>query len=321
VHLSRAILHYWGGREYGAALAELAQARHGLPNDTRVLFFAAMIDRRQNNWPDATRRLEQTLSLDPCNLTVISELAGTYGVLLRYADANNVLDHALAWKPLDFYLGLLRADMDFLSKADLRRWKDVVTSEATKTADPNDVINARVDLALKERDYRRAEQLLEQGAGSEFDDNGFFTPREWKEAILAQGLDQDSKAEAKLQIARERAAAAAREHPEDAKAVMVLGQIDAFMGRKGEALAEGQRAIELLPVSRDAVNGYQLLTRLEIIYAQTGETDRVLDYLEKGVHSRPYAPEYGSLKLDQVWDPLRGNPRFEKVVASLAPKT
>jgi hypothetical protein len=89
--------------------------------------------------------------------------------------------------------------------------------------------------------------------------------------------------------------------------------------KKNEALDEGHRAVELLPVSKDAVNGYQLLTRLVMIYTQVGELDRALDSLEKNIH-QPYAPEYGSLKLDQAWDPLRGNPRFEKIVASLAPK-
>jgi hypothetical protein len=100
---------------------------------------------------------------------------------------------------------------------------------------------------------------------------------------------------------------------------MVLGQIDATMGRTNDALDEGHRAVALLPISKDAINGFQLQTRLIMIYAQTGEIDRALDSLEQGTRN-PYAPEYGSLKLDQVWDLLRGNPRFEKFVASLAPK-
>jgi TolB-like protein/class 3 adenylate cyclase/cytochrome c-type biogenesis protein CcmH/NrfG len=319
VHLIRAVLHYWGARNYTAALAELAQARRDLPNDTRVLFFTAMIDRRQGNWRDAVHRLEQNLALDPCNLGIVSELAGTYGVLLRYPDAIRTLDHALAWKPLDFGLNFLRANMDVFWKADLRRWRNVVDSEATKTGDPNDVINARVDLALKERDYQRAEKLLEAGGGNEFDDNGFFTPREWKQAIAARELGQQAKAAAKFQTARERVAVEVRQHPEDAKALMVLGQIDAAIGRKNEALAEAQQAIELLPASKDAINGYQLRTRLIMIQAQVGEIDRALDALEQGTQN-PYAPDYGSLKLDQVWDALRGNPRFEKFVDSLAPK-
>jgi serine/threonine-protein kinase len=322
VHLTRGVLHYWGARDYAAALAELSIAQRSLPNDTRVLFFISLIERRQNNWPAATHRMEQLLTLDPCNISVVSELAGTYGVLLRYSDAIKILDRALAWKPLDFNLGLLRADIDFLWKADLGRWKKVVESEATRSADadPNDVITARIDLALKERDCHSADRLLESGGGTEIDDNGFFTPREWKQAIVARALGQKSKADAKFQIAHDRAVAEVREHPNQAKALMVLGQIDAAIGRKNVAMDEGQRAIDLLPVSKDAVNGYQLQTRLIMIYAQIGQTDRALDALEGGAHN-PYAPEYGSLKLDEVWDPLRGNPRFEKLVASSAPKS
>jgi serine/threonine-protein kinase len=265
--------------------------------------------------------MEQLLTLDPCNISVVSELAGTYGVLLRYPDAIKILDHALSWKPLDFNLGFLRADMDFLWKADLKRWRALVKSEATKAADadPNDVITARIDLALKERDYHLAEQLLDAGGGNEIDDNGFFTPREWKQAIVARALGQKAKAQAKFEVARQRAAAEVSKYPEDGKALIVLGQIDATMGHAAVALEEGQRAIELLPVAKDAINGYQLRTRLEMIYTQSGEFDRALDAMDKGIHD-PYAPEYGSLKLDQVWDPLRGNLRFEKIVTSLAPQ-
>ncbi len=173
-------------------------------------------------------------------------------------------------------------------------------------------------MALKERDYPRAEQLLETGGGTEVDDNGFFTPREWKQAIVARALGQKSKAETKLAVARQRAAEIVRNHPDDAKSLMILGQIDAAMGRPNEALDEANRAVELLPASKDAINGYQLQTRLIMVYAQTGEIDRALDALERGIHN-PYAPEYGALKLDEVWDPLRGNSRFEKLVSSLAP--
>ena len=319
VHFTRALLHYWGAREYAPALAELSIARRSLPNDTGVLVTIAMVERRQNNWQDSTRLLEQAHLLDPANITIISELCGfNYLVLRRYEDSVRMLDHALTWKPLDFNLGFLRAYVDFSWKANLHRWHDLLASEAIKTADPNDVFNARVDLALKERDYRRAEQLLESGGATEFDDNGFFTPREWKQAMVARGLSQQSKAAAMFKIARERAESAVREHTGDAKALIVLGQLDAALGRKTEALDEGQHAVELLPVSRDAINGHQLLTRLFMIYAQVGEIDRAVDSLEKAVHE-PCAPEYGSLKLDEVWDPLRGNPRFEKLVASLAP--
>ncbi len=319
VHLTRALFYYWGNRDYASASAELVLARRSLPNDGRIFAFSGYIERRQGNWEDATRHLEQALTFDPRNVVNVSELAAQYFMLRRYDDAAETLDSALAWRPLDFSLGFLRADVDMNWKADLRRWKDLIASEAAKTADPNDLITARVNLALKERDYRGAEQTLSAQGGAEFDDNGFFTPRQWNQAIVARGLGDESRATAALLVARERALAAVRERSEDGKALIALAQIDAALGRKEDALREGERAVELLPVAQDAVVGDALLSRLAGIYARVGEADRAFNLLEK-VTTIPFGVTYGSLKLDEVWDPLRGDPRFEKIVASLAPK-
>ena len=159
-------------------------------------------------------------------------------------------------------------------KADLRRWRELVTSEAVKTADPKDLITARVALALAERDYRGAEQTLAADGGAEFDDNGFFTPKEWNQARVARGLGDHSKANAAFLAARERAAVTVRERPEDGKALIVLAEIDAALGRKEEAIQEGERAVELLPVAKDALLGDALLSRLASVYAQVGDADR-----------------------------------------------
>ena len=320
VHLVRGLIYYWSARDYAPALAEFALAQRSLPNDPNVLFFIAAIERRQDKWDESTRHIEQAMTLDPRNIQLISELAGSnYWVLRRYGDAAKILDDALAWAPLDYGLGFLRAYIDWAWKADLRRWKAVVAGDAATSADPNDLTTARLNLALKERDYHAAERILASPDGMEYDDDAFFTPREWNQAIVARGLGDNARANIALRAARDRAAAAVRERPEDAKSLIVLGQIDAASGRKEDAIREGQRATELLPLAKDVLNGNQLLVRLTQIYAQVGEIDRALDLLAKVIH-KPDGSSYGSLKLDQVWDPLRGDPRFEKIVASLAPK-
>jgi len=145
-------------------------------------------------------------------------------MLRRYEDAAKTLDGALAWKPLDFSLAFMRADVDMNWNADLRQWKDVIASEAARNTDANDLITARLGLALKERDYHGGEQTLAAHGGAEFDDNGFFTPREWNQAIVARGLGDKSRANAAFLAARERAAMAVREQPEDGKSLTVLAQ-------------------------------------------------------------------------------------------------
>jgi TolB-like protein/cytochrome c-type biogenesis protein CcmH/NrfG len=249
VHFTRAMIYYHGARDYAPALAELALAKRSLPNDADVLFYIAAIERRQDKWDDSTRHLKQALALDPRNIQLISELAGSnYFGLRRYADAAKTLDDALVWKPLDFGLGFLRAYIDMVWKADLRRWKEVVSGEA-RNADPNDLITARLNLALKERDYHGADQILAAPGGSEYDDDSFFTPREWNQAIVARGLGDSDKANSAFLAARERAVAAVRERPDDTKVLMVMGQIDAAVGRKEDAIKEGERAVQLLPIA------------------------------------------------------------------------
>src|SRR5207244_12858829 len=128
----KALLYYWGARDYAPALAELALARRNLPHDMGVLYFTAMIERRQGNWLDSTRRLEQAFALDPCNISIISELCGSnYLVLQRYNDDAKMLDGALAWKPLDFNMGYLRSFVDLAAQADLRPWTRLAVGEAT----------------------------------------------------------------------------------------------------------------------------------------------------------------------------------------------
>jgi tetratricopeptide (TPR) repeat protein len=179
-----------------------------------------------------------------------------------------------------------------------------------------------LNLALLGRDYRTAEQILASPGGNEFDDDGFFTPREFNAAIVARGLGSTDQANIAFQAARERAAATVRQRPDDPKALMALAQSDAEVGRKEDAIGEAERATQLLPVEKDWLNGTELLVKLAGIYAQTGEIDRALDLLEQMAHDPGGASyiSYGLLKLDRVWDSLRGNPRFDKLVAELTPK-
>ncbi len=319
VHRTRGLLYYRGSLDYGPALAEFALAQRSLPNDASIPFLIGMVERRQGHWDESIRHIRQAVELDPHNVALISELATTYFILRRYDEATKTLDSALAWKPRDFGMAFLRAWVDREQKADLGRWKAVVAGEAGSPADPNDLISARLALALLERNYHAAQEALDTPGLAEFDDNGFFIPREWNEGIIARGLGDNTRANAAFLAARQRVAAAVQQSPGDARALIVLGQIDAALGRTADATREGERAAELLPPSKDAINGGLILQKLARIYAQTGDVNRADNFLEKMI-TLPNGLGYGTLKLEQDWDALRGDPRFEKIVASLAPK-
>ena len=109
--------------------------------------------------------------------------------------------------------------------------------------------------------------------------------------------------------------------PNYGPALCVLGLIDAGLGRKEEALREGKRAMELLPVSKDSINGAHMIEYFAITAAWVGEKDLACEHLAKATQLPGYGTiSYGGLKLLPYWDPLRGDPRFEKIVASIAPK-
>jgi hypothetical protein len=126
-------------------------------------------------------------------------------------------------------------------------------------------------------------------------------------------------AQAAFTAARSEVAKTVEKQPDFAAAVSLLGMIDAGLGRKEEALREGLRACELLPISKDAIAGTACAVNLAQIYAWTGDKDLAIEQIA-AVERVPNEISYGRLKLHPYWDSLRGGPRFEKIVASLAPK-
>ena len=324
VHLARAIRSYWGSRDYVSALAELALARRSLPNDTDTLQFLAFIERRQGRWKESIRHLEEARTIDPRNAATNGELAFEYISLRRYTEAARVFEEVLAWKPDDFTVQLGRALVDVEATADLRRLQSVIFGEWAKVGDAALLAAVRIRLPIWQRDYDAAEQALSAYSSPDITERGYVTPREFFTGLIIQGRSDPTKAQTAFSVSRERAAAMVAERPDDAKALIILAEIDARLGRKAEAIREGEDASKLLPVSKDAFDGPDVLARLAGVLAQVGETSRALDLLEQ-VLKMPGAPSltrpcYGRLKLDEGWDPLRHEPRFEKILSSLAPR-
>jgi len=109
------------------------------------------------------------------------------------------------------------------------------------------------------------------------------------------------------------------DQPDYAQGLTALGVIDAGLGRKDDAIREGRRAVELVPISKDALDGADLILNLALIYTWTGEKNLALKQLGEAAQL-PCRLDYGQLRLHPDWDPLRGDPRFERIVASLVPK-
>jgi predicted Zn-dependent protease len=149
---------------------------------------------------------------------------------------------------------------------------------------------------------------------------GANCPHAYWEGVVARWQGDSAKAQSAFIAARSEVEKILAKQPDFAAAISLLGVIDAGLGRKEQALQEGRRACELLPTSKDAISGMDLAVNLAQIYTWTGEKDRAIEQIA-AVERIPNTLSYGLLKLHPYWDPLRSDPRFEKIVVSLAPSS
>jgi TolB-like protein/Flp pilus assembly protein TadD len=329
-HLTRANYLYHGPRDYAGALAELETARRSLPNDPRIFELTGYILRRRGQPEEGLRNLEKALELDPRNYEIMTQISGSYENLRRYPEDAAILDRSLIIIPNDPAPKVGRTMIEFYWKADTRPGHQMIESilaENPGVISDNFFANCWFVLALAERDPIAAERAL-VALGDNFPDNvswsdGFINlSRSFGEGLLARMIKNEAKARTAFSKARAEQEKIVQAQPDHAAALCVLGLIDAALGRKEAALEEGRRAIELLPVEKDSMNGSLMIQYFAVIAAWTGEKDLALQQLEIGLRapSASAVVSYGALKLLPFWDPLRGDPRFEKIVASLAPK-
>ena len=263
--------------------------------------------------------MERAVELDPQNFFTLQQVALTYTVLRRYADAAATLDRAVALAPRDVGVRVQRAGVDLDWRADTKPLDSTIQAIiANEPAAIKLVVDQWLVLALWERDSSAAGRAFPL-----LDANGcygdIFFPRAWCEGRVALLRGEVGSARDAFTRARKELEGVVSQQPDYAQALCALGMIDAVLGNKEDAIREGRRAVELLPVTKDSVDGAQLVQYLAMIYAWVGQKDLALEQL-RIASSIPGYLSYGSLRLDPLWDPLRGNPDFEKIVASLAPK-
>src|SRR5438067_601021 len=323
-HLGRAQYLYYGLRDYAGALAELEIARRALPNDPRLFELTGYILRRRGQQEEGLRNLERAVELDPRNFNTLQQMSLSYQYLGRYAEAIAALDRALAIVPDNVETRAGREQDYVWWKGDTRALHQTIDSIL---AQGPSAIAPAADVwfacALAERDPAAAERaLVALGDNPFWGETPIILSRSFGEGLLARMTKDEAKARTAFEAARAQQEKIVQAQPDYGPAICVLGLIDAALGRKDLALDEGRRAIALTPVEKDVNNGSLVLQYFAITAAWAGEKELALQQLEAGLRA-PAASQmlsYGALKLFPVWDPLRGDPRFESIVASLAPK-
>ena len=319
-HLARAEHLYRGYLDYEGALAELEIAKRTLPNDPLIFEQKGYIYRRQGKQEEGLRNLERAVELDPRNFFTLQQIALSYLNLRRYRDMIAVLDRALAIKPDDVETQIVRAVVDLEWKADTRPLHRVIDEiGATNPAGLESIADTYFICALAERDASMAERALVALGENRFGVDAILLDRHFGQGVIGRMTKDPAKAKAGFSAARIAQEKRMQAQPDYGPNYCMLGLIDAGLGRKEEALREGRRAIELLPVEKDSINGPHMIEYFAIIAAWVGEKDLAFEQLDKAIRL-PCEVSYGRLKLLPYYDPLRGDLRFEKIVADLAPK-
>ena len=317
-HLALADYYYHGFRDYDRARSELAIARRTLPNNAEVYEYTGYIDRRQGRWEEGTRNLERAIEIDPRNFFTLQQAALTYLMQHRYADQTRMYDRALTIVPADPQSRISRARVDFDSRGDLRPVQQTLaalTAEDPKLAGEQD----DPDVALCERSPAAADRALKNYPAEGLVQFGLNVPHSYYEGFVARVQGDSAKAQAAFAACRSEVQKTLEKQPDFPVALSYLGVIDAALGRKNDAIREGRRACDLLPIAKDSIDGSALAANLAQIYVLAGEKDLAIAQIET-VERFPNQLSYGLLKLHPIWDPLRGDSRFEKILASLAPR-
>jgi serine/threonine protein kinase/Tfp pilus assembly protein PilF len=319
-HLARAEHLYRGYVDYNGALAELDAASHAISNNSQIFELKGYILRRQGKQVEALQNLERAADLDPRNVLLLQQIALSYDHVRRYSEEKSAWQRALVIAPDDVHTLLPLANVELQWKANIQPLRRLVDS--IRSANPTlipEIADAWLICALIDRNADAAKDALIALGDAPLSYEAVELNHLVLQGIIARMSNDDAQARASFTAARAEQEKMVHSQPNYAPALCVLGLIDAGLGRKEEALNEGRRAVELLPIEKDAVNGPIMVEYLAMIAAWTGENELACEQLAISAQLQG-GINYGYLKLLPYWDPLRGDSRFEKIVASLAPK-
>jgi TolB-like protein/predicted Ser/Thr protein kinase len=297
---------------------EVVIVRRMSPNNAEALLIDATVGRHQNRWDAALVNLQKASELDPRNTEVAFRLEQIYFEMRRYSELEQFIRKGAAKRGP---LGSLEDPFNWLARMKLAQGDPVAAQSLLEQLPPEyspgwGIWDVRFKAALYLRDYDAVNRVIAATPAREADWT-FGGPSGWAEGLVARARGDKQKAQAAFAAAREKMQAT-RADKQDVVYFAGVARLDAGLGRKEEAIREAGRAVELQPITKDSLNGPAWVANLALVYAWTGERDRALEQLEKvaTIPGNPDVPTYGDLLLNPCWDDLRGDPRFDKIVAA-----
>ena len=320
-HLALGQCIYWMDQDYQRALEQFDIAASLSPSNGDIARLIAAIERRQGKWKQALEEYERVAKLDPQNPNTVRELIFTNTAMRRWPEAARWVEQLRAMAPTSIVAKIQRGYVEFWWKGDTRLLRSLL-SQVPPGVDPDgSVSSVRWDVAMLDRDYAEARRVIDASTAREFSYTGEgSTPRSFFEGCIALAQGDFAGARKYFETAQPAFENAVKEAPSSAIRHANLGWLYAFMGRKEDAIREGRRAVELKPESKDAVDGVIVNCYLALIYARVGEKDQAFPLLERllktpgAVDSVDYSLTVNDLKHRWEWDPIRSDPRFQKLL-------
>jgi TolB-like protein/Tfp pilus assembly protein PilF len=322
VQWQKGIYAYHGFRNYDQALKEFELAKQRLPNEARIYVNIGAVDRRTARWNEAEANFKRAVELDPRNFVVLMEAGSLFQATRRYAEAKRLYEQCLGILPNDPFARNLLGFGFFGETGNMEAWRkqlDLVAQQGPDAA--RGVAFPLLVCSWMGRDQAAAEKAVAlipaEGVSNSFDEAA--VPREYCVGRTAWLFGNKELAQTALVNARAIFERTTREQPNYPQAWAYLGLTDAMLGRCNEAIQEGKRACQILPHSKDSWIGPTFINYLAVIYAACDEKEAALQQLKTSAEL-PTGITYGELKSSPDWDSLRGDPRFDQIVALLAPK-
>src|SRR5437667_6850869 len=327
-HLALGLYHYYVEGDYDAALRQFGVAAEALPNDGDVGLYTAAVLSRRGHWTQALVAYQHAEQLDPRNAITLYDASQTYFGLRDWQKAAEGMDRVLALFPDSFNVKIQRAYIEFYWKGSTAPIKAALQS-LPPNLDPDGVVTfARWDVSLMDRDVNGADKAL---TACQLDtissQTGVRLPKSYLQACVDLVRGDTAKAQSEFEAARPAIEKIVADSPQDGTRRAQLGLLYAFLGRKEDALREGRRAMELKPITHDVIEGAIVEDFYTLTCARLGNTDEAINRIER-LLTTPFAVDYAdeSITLSDLrqrweWDPLRNDPRFQKILAGPEPKT
>src|SRR5437773_158520 len=316
-HLALGFSYYYGNNNYDAALREFEIAQRGLPNESEVYLAIGAIQRRQGKWVESTANLEKAVSLNPKDTWPLQNLAFNYQMLRDFTKANQTIDRALALDPNALGPWEVKSKLAIVEKGDFsvaEKAFEAVKSVPMSNEQKLKIAGDRANVLILERKYREGLQQAESVSDDQLD---ALPAHLWSKyyyiGFARKALQDEAAARAAFLKAKNAVEEQLKRTPDNADTHVELATVLAFLSERDSALAEAQRATELLPETKDAFGGPEVMAGVAEVYAILGESDRAIEILDR-LLSRPSGVTTQALKINPIWDPLRRDPRFHGLI-------